>query len=352
MSPTVLNAIDTFKNNVQFENKNTRRLYFRGLDAFAEYLEDEDQPNIETTLLEKNIVVQFGGWMKDTRGYAVPTRRLYISVLRAALRFWRANYPGWISFTREEEQEASRTSLIGSPEEQTSRHERLPEDFGNQMLETVMKIPLPNKQLDKLEVLRKRTLVVLLRATALRIGDLCQLTKKHVDDARVQNGRLELRMEKTGRIAHTRLSEDTIEVIDEYLEARDDHSPWILIQHGKSNRRRHNSQSFFRNAKKGYGAVLSSTSAWRIVQEVAALAGLDREKYFTSPHAFRHWHAKTLIENGVSLENIQAVLGHSTPATTRIIYAPEPDKRKIDQIENDLQKIPKFKKNEGRSDRI
>lgn len=342
MSPTVIEAITTFKNNVQFENENTRRLYFRGLDAFGEYLEDEDLPKIQTTQLEKNIVVQFGGWMKDTRGYAVPTRRLYISVLRAALRFWRANYSGWISFTREEEQEASRTSLIGNPEEQTSRHERLPEDFGNQMLETVMKIPLPKKQLDKLEVLRKRTLVVLLRATALRIGDLCQLTKKHVDDARVQNGRLELRMEKTGRIAHTRLSKDTIEVIDEYLEARDDHSPWILIQHGKSNRRRHNSQSFFRNAKKGYGAVLSSTSAWRIVQEVAALAGLDREKYFTSPHAFRHWHAKTLIENGVSLENIQAVLGHSTPATTRIIYAPEPDKRKIDQIENDLQRI--FKK--------
>jgi site-specific recombinase XerD len=132
---------------------------------------------------------------------------------------------------------------------------------------------------------------------------------------------------------------DTLQVVDEYLEARDDHSPWILIQHGKSNRRRNNSPSFFKNAKRGYGARLSSTSAWRIVQEVAALSGLDREKYFTSPHAFRHWHAKTLIENGVSLENIQAVLGHSTPATTRIIYAPEPDKRQIDQIETNLQKI-------------
>ncbi len=339
MSPSIQEAIQIFKNNVQFENENTRRLYFRGLDAFYEYLDDNQLNTLETTQLEKNIVVQFGGWMKDTRGYSIPTRRLYISVLRAALRFWRANYSGWIQFTREEEQEASRTSLIGNPEEQTSRHERLPEDFGNHMLSSVMKLTLPKNQLDKLEVLRKRTLVVLLRATALRIGDLCHLTKKHVDDARVQNGRLELRMEKTGRIAHCRLGIDTLQVVDEYLEARDDHSPWIMIQHGKSNRRRHNSSSFFKNAKRGYGARLSSTSAWRIVQEVAALSGLDREKNFTSPHAFRHWHAKTLIENGVSLENIQAVLGHSTPATTRIIYAPEPDKRQIDQIESDLQKI-------------
>jgi len=344
MSVSVMEAIKVFKNNVQFENENTRRLYFRGLDTFAEYLEDQNLIQIQTGQLEKNIVVQFGGWMKDERGYAIPTRRLYISVLRAALRFWRANYSGWIMFTREEEQEASRTSLIGNPEEQTSRHERLPEDFGNRMLETVMKIPLPKKQLDRLEVLRKRALIVLLRATALRIGDLCNLTKKHIDDARVQNGRLELRMEKTGRIAHCRLGPDTLNVIDEYLDARDDHSPWILIQHGKSNRRRHNSQSFFKTARKGYGARLSSTSAWRLVQEVAGLSGLDREKYFTSPHAFRHWHAKTLIENGVSLENIQAVLGHSTPATTRIIYAPEPDKRQIDEIENNLQRIQKFTK--------
>jgi hypothetical protein len=145
MSPRVEDAIITFKNNVQFENENTQRLYFRGLDAFLEYLTDEGLEKIKTTELEKNVVVQFGGWMKDQRGYSISTRRLYISVLRAALRFWRANYSGWIQFTREEEQEASRTSLIGNPEEQTSRHERLPEDFGNRMLATVMKVELPKK---------------------------------------------------------------------------------------------------------------------------------------------------------------------------------------------------------------
>jgi site-specific recombinase XerD len=339
MIPSVLDAIQTFKSNVQFENQNTQRLYFRGLDAFFEYLSDSNQAEIRVDQLEKNIVVQFGGWMKEVRGYSPATRQLYISVLRAALRFWRANYQGWVSFTREEEQEASRTSLIGSREEPTSRHERLPDDFGNRMLAAVMKLPEPQRHMQRLDVLRKRTLVVLLRASALRIGDLTQLTRKQVEDARVQNGRLELRMEKTGRVAHCRLAADTLAVIDAYLDARDDHSPWILIQHGRSNRRRKNSASFFKNARKGYGAQLSTTSAWRIVQEVADLAGLDKERHFTSPHAFRHWHAKTLIESGVSLENVQAVLGHSTPATTRIIYAPEPDKRQIDLIENALQKI-------------
>lgn len=343
MPSTIQDAIQEFKANVQFENDNTRRLYFRALDAFGEYLAEEHSLEMPASDLQKNIVVQFTGWMKDERGYALATRKLYQSVLRAALRFWRANYLGWIIFTREEEQEASRTSFIGSTEEAVSRHERLPDDFGNIMLKTVLEIPLPARILPRLDILRMRALIVALRATALRIGDLCQMTRSQVDDARIQGGRLELRMEKTGRIAHCRLSKDTLAVFNEYLEARDDHSPWLFIQHGRSNRRRLNSTSFFRSARKGYGARLSSTSAWRIVQQVAALSGLDRHKFFTSPHAFRHWHAKTLIENGTSLENVQAVLGHSTPATTRIIYAPEPDKRQIDAIEEALQRIDKPK---------
>lgn len=339
MAPTIKQAIHTFKTNVQFENQNTQRLYFRALDAFAEYMEELGSLETPTDTLQKNIVVQFIGWMKEERQYSLPTRKLYQSVLRAALRFWRANYEGWISFTREEEQEASRTSLIGSPEEQTFRHERLPEDFGNIMLTTVMKMPLPPKQLNRLDVLRMRVLIVTLRATALRVGDLTRLTKSHIEDARDQGGRLEIRMQKTGRLAHCRLSSDTLKVIDSYLETRDDNSPWLFIQHGKSNKRRKNSLSFFKNAKKGYGAPLSNVSAWRIVQQVADLSGLDSKKHFTSPHAFRHWHAKTLIENGTSLENVQAVLGHATPATTRVIYAPEPDKRRIDQLENELQRL-------------
>lgn len=349
MAPSIQEAINTFKTNVQFENANTQRLYFRALDAFGEYMHEMELLDQPTTILEKNIVVQFIGWMKEVRNYSVPTRKLYQSVLRAALRFWRANYEAWITFTREEEQEASRTSLIGKVEDTSSRHERLPEDFGNIMLKTVMEMPLPHNHLKRLDVLRMRTMIVALRATALRVGDLCGLTKSQIEDASLQGGRLEMRMQKTGRIAHCRLGPDTIRVFQEYINARDDNSPWLFIQHGKSNKRRKNSVSFFKTAKKGYGAQLSSLSAWRIVKEVAKYAGIDNEKHFTSPHAFRHWHAKTLIENGTSLENVQAVLGHANPATTRVIYAPEPDKRRIDAIENELQKID-FGEDEARDE--
>lgn len=340
MIPSVRQATAIYKTEVRFKNKNTARLYHRGLDCFTEYIGETATPELPVSELKKNVVVSFIGWMAETRGYAAPTQRLYQSVLRSALRFWRANYEGWIRFSREEEQEAARTSLIGNTEESESRHERLPEDFGNQMLRTALNLPLPAPTLKRLKVLRTQVLIAVLRATALRIGDVCMLTSSQIEDARVQSGRLEVRMEKTGKLAHCRLGEDVLLLIDRYLALRDDNSPWLFIQHGKSRKRRKNSASFFRSAARGYGARLSSVSAWRIVQEVAQMAGFNRANQFTSPHAFRHWHAKYLIEHGTSLENVQAVLGHSTPATTRAVYAPEPDKRVIDSVEAALQALP------------
>lgn len=335
--PTLAIAIETFKRNVQFRNENTRRLYHRGIDAFAEYIAAVGSLDAPVESLRKDTAAGFTGWMAQEKGYAAPTQRLYAAVLRAALRYWRANFDGWISFTREEEQEAARTSLIGELEENEPRHARLPEDFGNRMLQAALEMPVPAAPLDRLEVLRLRALIATLRATALRVGDVLRLTRADLADAAAQNGRLEVKMEKTGLTAHVRLGEQAILLIQTYLAARDDNSPWLFIQHGKSARRRKNSAAFFRSARKGYGARLSTTSAWRIVQGLAASAGLDRSEQFTSPHAFRHWHAQRLIDQGVSLENVQAVLGHSTPATTRIVYAPEPDRRAIDAAERALQ---------------
>ncbi len=335
--PSLAYAIEIFKRNVQFRNENTRRLYHRGIDAFGEYIQAVGSLDAPIEGLGKDTAAGFVGWMAQAKGYAAPTQRLYAAVLRAALRYWRANYDGWIRFTREEEQEAARTSLIGELDEAEPRHARLPEDFGNRMLQAALKIPLPAAALGRLEVLRLRALIAVLRASALRVGDVLRLTRADLADAAAQNGRLEVKMEKTGLTAHVRLGGQTLEIIQAYLDLRDDHSPWLFIQHGKSARRRKNSPAFFRAARKGYGARLSTTSAWRMVQALAASTGLDRSEQFTSPHAFRHWHAQRLIDQGVSLENVQAVLGHSTPATTRAVYAPEPDRRAIDAAEKKLQ---------------
>ena len=40
-----------------------------------------------------------------------------------------------------------------------------------------------------------------------------------------------------------------------------------------------------------------------------------------TPHSFRHLKASTLLNRGASLSEVQDVLGHASPTTTKAIYA-------------------------------
>jgi len=55
-------------------------------------------------------------------------------------------------------------------------------------------------------------------------------------------------------------------------------------------------------------------AVWRFSKQ----AGLKR----VSPHVLRHTFAKSLVDNGVSLEKVAALLGHSDLNTTRRYVTP------------------------------
>ena len=59
-------------------------------------------------------------------------------------------------------------------------------------------------------------------------------------------------------------------------------------------------------------------SIWRIVKRAAKALGLSKT---CSPHMFRHYRATQLLNEGMPLESVQAYLGHSSPQTTRVVYA-------------------------------
>jgi site-specific recombinase XerD len=40
-----------------------------------------------------------------------------------------------------------------------------------------------------------------------------------------------------------------------------------------------------------------------------------------SPHHFRHLKASTFLNRGASLSEVQDVLGHANPSTTKTVYA-------------------------------
>jgi integrase len=148
-------------------------------------------------------------------------------------------------------------------------------------------------------------------------------------------------MAKTGLAAHVVLGETTLEAIEAYFGERDDASPWVFIQHGRTGappRRRNLSAEAYRRRRRGYGARLGTGSVRQVVVELAVRAGYDPEKdQFVSTHAFRHWHAQRLIDLGASVDQVQAVLGHARAQTTKDVYAPEPNVSQILEWENRIQ---------------
>jgi integrase len=157
----------------------------------------------------------------------------------------------------------------------------------------------------RLATLRVRVIVRTLRAAALLVGDLCNLTRTDVHLAAQTGGHLRLEMAKTGLAAHIVLGEAALAAIEDYLAERGDSSSWIFIQHGRTGappRRRDLSAKSYRRRKRGYGAHLGQGTARKIVVELAVRAGYDPERnQFVSTHAFRYWHAQRLIDLGASI---------------------------------------------------
>lgn len=63
------------------------------------------------------------------------------------------------------------------------------------------------------------------------------------------------------------------------------------------------------------GGALSRQSAWSIIKDAAARAGIGKE---ISPHTLRHSFATHLLEGGADVRTVQELLGHASVTTTQI----------------------------------
>jgi site-specific recombinase XerD len=338
----IAEAVDIFFSEFQFPrgSKNTRRTYKTALNKFIWYAKEMKIHNREINALDPSIVSLFGSWL-ITKGLTEYTQNIYESALRRAINYWRVK--GWITFSSDNEKEIRMAMRIKSKKgglSGSSRVGRVPYDFGDKMAEVADALPLPEgtNRLHRLNVLRAQALIHLLRATGLRIGDACRFTKSDLRNAKTRGGYFTLAMQKTGTLAHCFLGEPALKVIDRYLRERSDPSPWIFIQHGRTGNPRPGTPQFFRSAVKGYGAGISPKTAWEIIRWIGLQAYGRKTTQFISPHAFRHWHAQSLIHAGARLEDVQSVLGHANPVITKQIYAPEPDLSRISEKERIIQK--------------
>ena len=92
-----------------------------------------------------------------------------------------------------------------------------------------------------------------------------------------------------------------------YLEARADAHLPLFLRHDDG------------RAKPGLRGArwrLSPQSVWLVVKKYGALAGVE-----VTTHHLRHLKARVLLNAGAELAEVQDILGHASPETTKKIYA-------------------------------
>ena len=85
----------------------------------------------------------------------------------------------------------------------------------------------------------------------------------------------------------------------------------------------------FTGRLKGKPLPLSAHQVSRVVARILKRMGFSALHKIT-PHSLRHSYACLLLENGVSIEEVQAQLGHSNPQLTQLYAAMIIDKKKLE----------------------
>lgn len=149
--------------------------------------------------------------------------------------------------------------------------------------------------------LRDRAIIELLFSSGLRVSELVNLNRDHINTKR----REFMVRGKGQKDRPVFIGEAAAERVTDYLAARTDSLPPLFI-------------SYSRNAKQttsGDYRRLTARSVQRILSHYARLAGITKH---VSPHTLRHSYATDLLMNGADLRSVQSMLGHSNISTTQV----------------------------------
>jgi len=147
------------------------------------------------------------------------------------------------------------------------------------------------------QALRDRTILLLLLNSGLRISELCALRLSDVELTE-RKGKVIVRAGKGAKRREIPLNQPARQALRVWLEVRPETGEALFL--GKR------------------GEALTPAGIHRRLADLARRAGVEG----LSPHTLRHTFAKNLVDAGVGLERVAALLGHANLNTTRIYVAP------------------------------
>lgn len=145
--------------------------------------------------------------------------------------------------------------------------------------------------------MREKAIVEMLYSTGCRVSELCGMTR---DDISWEERTVRV-LGKGNKFRTCYLNAKSYVALTDYLASRDDDDPHLIV----SERKPHQG--------------LTRYAVEKIVRDISDRAFRQTSKR-VSPHIFRHTTATTALQNGMPVQNVSRMLGHSQIETT-MIYA-------------------------------
>lgn len=279
-----LNYLEVIKNKSQ----KTIEQYDRHLNKFSEFLEDEniDSYEFEVDKITLKLSDNFREYLYKTakKRISVKTANAYMISLRAFLKYLEKKWHKSLS--------ATAIDLIKAEERQV-------EFLTEEELERLFNTP------DTKTLIWTRDLAIMemIYSTGLRITELTSLNIKDIDLKRKE---FAVRG-KWRKVRVIYITKHAAELIENYLEKRNDHLAPLFIRHNINIE----NIDVLEDEKMRLSRFFITTMIKKYAQKAFILKNI-------SAHTLRHSFATTLLDNWADLRAIQEMLGHSSITTTQV----------------------------------
>ena len=283
----VSEALTDFLEHLEIEggrSQNTIRNYSLYLERFIEFAGD-----IEVVKITSEMIRRYRLWLNrykndnDGKALSILTQSYHLIALR-----------GFLTYLSRRDIPSLSADKIILPKTVRKQVTFLQYD---EVVNLIDNIPLDSEQ-----GLRDRAIIELLFSSALRVSELVNLNRDHINLKR----REFMVRGKGQKDRPVFVSQHAAEQVENYLQARQDSLPALFLSYSRRSTKPTMSGDYRR---------LSARSIQRMISHYARLAGITKH---VSPHTMRHSFATDLLMNGADLRSVQSLLGHSSISTTQV----------------------------------
>lgn len=283
----VSEALTDFLEHLEIEggrSQNTIRNYSLYLERFIEFAGD-----IEVVKITSEIIRRYRLWLNrykndnDGKALSILTQSYHLIALR-----------GFLTYLSRRDIPSLSADKIILPKTVRKQVTFLQYD---EVVNLIDNIPLDSEQ-----GLRDRAIIELLFSSGLRVSELVNLNRDHINLKR----REFMVRGKGQKDRPVFVSQHAAEHVENYLQARQDNLPALFLNYSRRSTKPTTSGDYRR---------LSARSIQRMISHYARLAGITKH---VSPHTMRHSFATDLLMNGADLRSVQSLLGHSSISTTQV----------------------------------